>query len=127
MRLGARSPVFFHSEHRMIPWLREARPDPLVEIHPQAAKKHGIENGMWVYIETPRGRIRQRAKLTAGIDSRVVAAEHGWWLPEIGAPDHGWDSHNIDLLTDNDPSTYDRAMGATNLRALMCRIYPAEE
>jgi len=124
---GARSPVFFHSEHRVVPWLREAHPDPLVEIHPEAAKSHGIENGSWVCIETPRGRIRQRAKLTAGIDPGVVAAEHGWWLPEVSTPGHGWDSYNVDLLTDNDPRTYDRAMGATNLRVLMCRICPAEE
>ena len=35
---GRRSPVFFHSEHRMIPWLRELDPDPIVEINPQTAK-----------------------------------------------------------------------------------------
>ncbi len=30
---------------------------------------------MW--IETKRGKIRQRAKITTGIDPRVIAAEHG--------------------------------------------------
>ncbi len=34
----------------MIPWLREIRPDPIVEIHPDTAQKHGIEEGHWVYI-----------------------------------------------------------------------------
>jgi len=123
---GARSPVFFHSEHRMIPWLREIRPAPIVEIHPEAAERHGIRDGDWVFIESPRGRVRQQAKLTIGIDPRVVAAEHGWWFPEIKTPDHGWQESNINLLTDNDPKGYDVAMGATNLRVLMCKIYPAE-
>jgi len=124
---GARCPVFFHSEHRMIPWLREIHPDPIVEIHPQTAEKHGIKEGDWVFIESPRGRIKQRAKLTTGIDPRVVAAQHGWWFPEVKTPDHGWDKSNINILTDNDPAGYDVAMGSTNLRVLLCKIYRAEE
>ena len=124
---GARSPVFFRSEHRMIPWLREIHPDPIVEIHPQVAEKHLIKDGDWVFIESPRGRTKQRAKLTTGIDPRVVAAQHGWWFPEIKTPDHGWDRSNINILTDNDPKGYDVAMGATNLRVLMCKIYAAKE
>ncbi|MFC1864344.1 molybdopterin-dependent oxidoreductase [Chloroflexota bacterium] len=124
---GARSPVFFHSEHRMIPWLREIHPDPTVEIHPQTAAKHGIKDGDWVFIESPRGRVKQRARLTNGIDPRVVAAQHGWWFPEVRTPDHGWDKSNINILTDNDPKGYDSAMGSTNLRVLLCKIYPAEE
>jgi anaerobic selenocysteine-containing dehydrogenase len=122
---GARSPVFFTSEHRMIDWLREIVPDPIVEIHPEVAGKLGINNGQWVFIESPRGRIKQRAKLTTGIDPRVVAAQYGWWFPEIKNPGHGWQESNVNMLTDNDPSGYDSAMGADNLRVLMCKIYPA--
>ncbi len=124
---GARIPVFFHSEHRMIPWLRAIHPEPVVEIHPTVAKKHGIEEGNWVYIESPRGRVKQRAKLTVGIDPRVVAAQHGWWYPEVKTPDHGWNRSNINILTDNDPTGYDESMGSTNLRVLMCKIYPASD
>jgi anaerobic selenocysteine-containing dehydrogenase len=123
---GARSPVFFHSEHRMIPWLREIQPNPIVEIHPEVADRHGIKDGDWVFIESPRGRVKQRAKLTAGIDPRVVAAEHGWWFPEVKTPDHGWKESNINILTDNNPEGYDVAMGSTNLRVLLCNIYPVE-
>ena len=122
---GARTPVFFHSEHRMIPWLREIHPDPIVEIHPETAQRHGIKDGNWVFIESPRGRIKQRARLTSGIDPRVVAAEHGWWFPEIKTPDHGWKESNINIVTDNAPEGYDVAMGSTNLRVLLCKIYPA--
>lgn len=124
---GARTPVFFHSEHRMIPWLRELHPDPIVELHPDTAKKHAIKEGDWVYIQSPRGKIKQRAKLTVGIDPRVVAIQHGWWFPEVKTPDHGWKESNSNILTDSDPNGYDRAMGASNLRVLLCKIYPAAE
>ena len=119
---GPRSPVFFHSEHRMIPWLREVHPDPIIEIHPQVAEKHGIREGDWVFIESPRGIIKQRAKLYPGIDPRVVCIQHGWWFPEKKDPGHGWDQSNSNILTDNDPEGYDVSFGATNLRVLMCNI-----
>ncbi len=122
LNAGLRTPTFFHSANRMIPWLREIRPDPLVEIHPETAEKHGIEEGDWVYLESPRGRVRQRAKLNDGIDPRVVVAEHGWWYPEIKDPGHGWDVSNINILTENDPKTMDPVMASTNLRALLCHI-----
>ncbi|MBI4296096.1 MAG: molybdopterin-dependent oxidoreductase [Chloroflexi bacterium] len=124
---GARTPFFFHSEHRMIPWLREIHPDPIIEIHPDTAARHGIKDGDWVWIESPRGRVKQRARLTTGIDPRVVAAQHGWWFPEIKTPDHGWDKSSINIITDNDPAGYDVAMGSTNLRVLLCKIYRVEE
>ena len=67
---GARSPGFFHTENRQVPWLRELERDPVVEIHPDTAKAKGIRQGDWVVIESPRGKVRQRAKLFAGMDPR---------------------------------------------------------
>jgi anaerobic selenocysteine-containing dehydrogenase len=127
LNAGLRTPTFFHSANRMIPWLREIRPDPIVEIHPETAKKHGIENGQWAYIESPRGRIKQRAKLNDGIDPRVIVAEHGWWYPEIKDPGHGWDISNINILTDNSRESMDPVMGSTNLRVLLCNISPCND
>ena len=121
---GRRLPGFFHTENRQLPWLRELHRDPVVEIHPEAARKEGIEEGDWVILESPRGRIRQRAKLFAGMDPRIVSAEHGWWFPERKDPGHGWDESNINLLTDNTYEACDPAMGATHVRTLLCRISP---
>ena len=58
---GMRLPGFFHTENRQVPWLRELHPDPTVEIHPDTARKESIQNGEWVIIESPRGKVRQRA------------------------------------------------------------------
>ena len=122
---GLRIPTFFHSADRMNPWLREIRPNPIVEIHPETAVRHGIAEGDWVFIESPRGRVKQRAKLNNGIDPKVIVAEPGWWYPEMKDPGHGWDISNINILTDNSHESMDPVMGATNLRALLCNISAA--
>ncbi len=121
---GKRLPGFFHTENRQAPWLRELHRDPTVEIHPDAAAKEGIQDGDWVIIESRRGKVRQRAKLVLGRDPRIVSAEHAWWFPENKDPGHGWDESNINILTDNALETCDPAMGASNVRTLLCRIYP---
>lgn len=121
---GPRQPGFFHSENRQIPRLRELHKDPIIEIHPIAAAKEGIEDNDWVRIETTLGTIRQRARLTSGIDPRVVSAQHAWWFPEIKDGSHGWDLSNINVLIRNDYENCDPAMGATHMRCLLCRIYP---
>ncbi|MCF8039976.1 MAG: molybdopterin-dependent oxidoreductase [Desulfohalobiaceae bacterium] len=127
LNAGLRTPTFFHTANRNQTWLREIRPDPIVEIHPLTASKEGIAEGQWVWLESPRGRVRERAKLNDQIPPRVVVAEHGWWYPEIKETGHGWDISNINLLTDNAYETLDPAIGATNLRVCLCRISPVSE
>jgi anaerobic selenocysteine-containing dehydrogenase len=122
---GGRIPFYFNSEFRQLAMLRKAHPDPRVEIHPETARRSGIANGDWVKVRTRRGEIRQRARLTDGIDPRVVHVEHGWWFPEDPGPDHGVWKSNANVLTDNGPP-YDPAMGTYQLRALLCRIDPVD-
>jgi anaerobic selenocysteine-containing dehydrogenase len=124
---GRRQPGFFHTENRQLPWIRELHREPVAEIHPETAKKEGISNGDWMVIESPRGKVRQRAKLFEGIDPRVIGAEHAWWFPENKDPGHGWDESNINILTDNAYDACDPAMGATSVRVLLCRIYPQDK
>jgi anaerobic selenocysteine-containing dehydrogenase len=121
---GRRSPVFFHSEHRMIPWLRELDPDPIVEIHPQTARDIGIGDGEWVYIENDRGRVKFKAKVTPTILPQVVSAAHGWWLPETEGREpnlFGTWQHNINNLTSMGNQARS-GFGGTNYRANLCRI-----
>jgi len=112
-----------HSCNRQIDSLRRARPDPLVLIHPKTAGKAGLVKGEWAYIETKRGRIKQKVALDNSIDPRIVAAEFGWWFPERGAVDmYDWADSNINILTDDQPP-YNREIGSTNLRGILCRVY----
>jgi anaerobic selenocysteine-containing dehydrogenase len=123
---GSRIPFFFNSEHRQLPVLRKARREPRAEIHPDTAARFGIANGAWMWIETRRGRIRQRASYAPAIDPRVVNAEHGWWFPEEPGPEHGVWKSNVNVLTDNGPP-YDPQMGTYQLRGLLCRVARVEE
>ncbi|MBI3376654.1 MAG: hypothetical protein HY017_33485 [Betaproteobacteria bacterium] len=74
-------------------------------------------------METLRGKIRQKARVTGEIDPRVIHVEHGWWFPEEEGPEHGVWKSNANVLTSNGPP-YDPAMGTYQLRALLCRIAP---
>jgi anaerobic selenocysteine-containing dehydrogenase len=118
---GARAKVFFHGEGRQIPSLRRVNPDPLVEIHPGTADSLSIKERDWVWIETPKGRIRMRAKFNDGIAPDVVSAQHGWWFPEEAPPDYGWKRSNVNLLF-GDENGYDPETGSESLRSTLCRI-----
>ncbi len=122
---GARSQYFFHSEYRQIPSLRRRHPDPKVDIHPDTAKKYDIAEDDWTWIETVRGRIKQRANITERIDPRVIHVQHAWWFPEDPAPEYGVFKSNANVLTSMDPP-YDPAIGTYQLRALLCKISKAE-
>ncbi len=122
---GGRISFFFNSEHRQLDKLRKAQRDPVAEIHPETAARFGIVKGAWMWIETPRGKIRQKVKITDGIDPRVIHVQHGWWFPEQPGPEYGVWTSNANLLTSNQPP-YDLAMGTYQLRALLCRVAPAD-
>ena len=80
---GKRSFEFFHSEWRQPETIsRQLHPDPMFDIHPDAAAKYGIIDGDWVWIENQMGRMKQRARLNPTLDPRVISTEHGWWFPE---------------------------------------------
>lgn len=117
----------YHSEHRQIGiGTREVHPDPIVEIHPETARGSGIGDGDWIWIETRRGRIRQKARLTTAIHPRVISVQHGWWYPEKPGEEpylHGTFESNANMLTLEEPETLDPMTGAWTNRALLCKIY----
>lgn len=124
---GRRVVSFFHSEHRQIPHLRAQRPDPLVEIHPDTARKYGIEDGDWVWIENDLGKCRQRAKITRVTDPRVVMADHGWWFPE----EDGEAPHLFGALKSNPCQLIRFNPGKSGFggayKCSLCKIYKVKE
>ena len=117
--------AYRHSGGRQISSLRSSHPGPVIIIHPETASKLGVENGDWVYIETKRGRIRQKADLSTGVDRRVVVVDHAWWFPERGETElFGWADSNYNVLT-NDKPPFNREVGSFNIRGLACKVYRA--
>ena len=122
---GRRIPVYFHSEHRQLPWCREMWPAPRIEINPQDAARLGIEQGDWVWIENDNGKIRQVADLYHGIAPGTVNLEHQWWFPELNQADKGYDLCGCNCLVTTGKGYQDRISGTSYLRAYPVNIYKA--
>ena len=120
---GRRIPVYFHSEHRQLPWCRELWPVPRIEIHPQDAAKLGVKQGDWVWIENENGKIRQTVDIYEGIKPGVVNCEHQWWYPELDQPGHGFELSGVNCLVFR--NVQDRHCAATYLRSYPVNIYKA--
>lgn len=123
MTTGRRIPVYFHSEHRQLPWCREQWPAPRMEINPETAASLGIEQGDWVWIESKWGKVRQTADLYYGIAPNVINAEHQWWYPELDQMGKGFDLSCINVCVDR--NAQDPIFGSVNIRAYPVKVYKA--
>jgi anaerobic selenocysteine-containing dehydrogenase len=130
LNTGGHFMPFFHSEYRHPGiGMRERHPEPLMDIHPETSGKLGIGNGDWAWIETRRGKIKQKARLNEGILRNVVNCEASWWFPERPAAEpsvHGVFDSNANVLTANGEEFLDPMTGGWANRALLCRVYRAE-
>ncbi|MBR2522328.1 MAG: hypothetical protein IKE61_04300, partial [Coriobacteriales bacterium] len=82
MTTGSRKYTSFHSEHRQVDILRRIDKWPVVEVHPETAKKYGLQDGDWAEISNMFGRAKAKVVITPIVDPRIVNATHGWWFPE---------------------------------------------
>lgn len=105
---GPRVNMFTHSQYRNVSSLRRKMPEPLIEINIETAKGLGITDGDMVKLESPRGEIKLKAKVTDDIHCQVVCIQHGW------------DEANANLLTDN--MDRDPISGFPAFRSVLCRV-----
>ncbi len=119
--ISAKSRYYLLSSYRWVEKLREKRPHPIVEIHPETAAAHGIGDGDPVVIETRYGSITQVARVTDIVHPRVLSAALGWWFPE-GDPSSQfeWQKSNFNMLTSI--GKLGREFGTPNIKNLPCRI-----
>jgi len=119
--ISAKSRYYLMSSYRWVDRLREKRPRPAVEIHPDTATRHGIADGDEVVIETRYGEVTQTACVTDIVHPRVVSAALGWWFPEGDPKDQfDWKRSNFNMLTS--VGKLGREFGTPNLKNLPCRI-----
>ena len=120
---GRRIPVYFHSEHRQLPWCRELWPVPRMEINPVDAEALGLEQGDWAWIESPWGKVRQTVDIYYGIEPGTINAEHQWWYPELNQAGGGFELSCINCLVDR--TCQDKYNGSANVRTYPVKIYKA--
>ncbi|MDH7478940.1 MAG: molybdopterin-dependent oxidoreductase [Syntrophomonadaceae bacterium] len=119
--ISCKSRHFLHSSYRWVERIRQKEPHPFVEIHPETAAAHGINDGDNVVIETRHGRIVQVARLTDSVLPQVICAAIGWWFPEGDASEQfEWRKSNFNMLTSIEK--LGREFGTPNLKSLACRI-----
>lgn len=109
---GARSLYFTHTQHRNIGELKKGSPEPYAEIHPNTAKKFGVEDGDVITVESNRGQIRVKALLTKDMREGVVSIPHGWSR-----------DGNVNILTD--VHLREPIMGYPQMKSQLCTIRKA--
>jgi len=114
---GLKLAEFTNSRFRTLPSLRRIHPNPFVEINPLTAKEIGVKNKDWVFVESPRGKIMIKAKLTRAVHPKVVMVTHGWnQICEDGQTDNN--------LTDDIQRCPISA--ATGNRSFLCKVYKVQ-
>jgi len=110
---GTRELAFTHSRHRNVDRLRKLVPYPEVEINTGGAKDLGIADGDRVVVESPRGSIKLKAKVSDDIHPKVIS------IP------HGWDETNVNFLTDDE--VRDPISGYPAFKSVPCRVLKDQE
>jgi anaerobic selenocysteine-containing dehydrogenase len=116
---------FCDEQHRNIPRLRRAVPEPFVEIHPTTAQANEIIEGDWVFLETKTGEVKLKAKFNDSLHPQVVATIYGWWqacqeLKLTGHDPFSENGANTNLLIPN--SDNDGISASVAHRGQRCRI-----
>jgi anaerobic selenocysteine-containing dehydrogenase len=109
---GARPQGFVHSQLHHIPQLLKQEPEPLVDIHPQDANRLKIEDGDKLKIETPKGRIVIKAKISNVVRPGLVRIAWGW----------GELIHDCNLNELTDDTVRDPLTGTPSNRCFMCNV-----
>ena len=105
---GARLMEYKNRSLQNLSRLRKRMPEAVVEIHPQSAGKYNIGDRDMVIVETKRGSIEIRARVTEDI------------MPGVISIPFGWAQGNVNILTDDAPAC--RESGYPALKSMLCRV-----
>ncbi len=122
---GSRFMPMYHSEQRQIEKARKMRPDPLITLNPETARKLNLAEDEWVKVETLHGSARMRLAVSDTVNPRMADADHGWWFPEREEAEpnlFGVFESNANLLCPDGPEFCSPEIGSWPHTALMCRI-----
>jgi len=73
-----RPSVFIHSTLQNLEYNIQVYPENNCYINTETAKKLGVKNGDYVYVESPVNKIKVKAKVTEGIRPDTVCVDHGF-------------------------------------------------
>jgi cysteine desulfurase NifS len=114
---GARPHTDFRSQHHGIKGLLEDNPEPTVELNTIDAGNRDIKSGDLVSVETVRGSVPFRARVTEDIAKGCIECNMGGGGP-IGPLE--WQERNVNDLTDI--NNYDEISGFPVFKALLAEV-----
>jgi len=114
---GARPHTDFRSQHHGIEGLVKDNPEPTVEMNSIDAKKRHILGGDLVEVQSPRGNVLFRARITDNIVQGAIECNMGGGTA-VGPM--AWKEWNVNELTDL--SKYDKISGFPVYKALLCDV-----
>ena len=127
---NAKFTTFIHSQQRALSSLRKVSPQPTADIHPETAARYGISDKEWMMVESPRGAMKVKARVTTNIIPNVICCQHGWWqdCKELRLP--GYDPYansgaNVSTLIGSELT--DPVSGSLPHRSYLCRVRSAAE
>jgi anaerobic selenocysteine-containing dehydrogenase len=117
LNTGARLQSAFRSQHLNIPGLLKLQPKPQVLMNPVDAEARGILDGEKVWVESPRGKVGVRARVTDDVMTGQVELNVGGGSP-IQAEE--WRDANANYVTDFE--NRDPISGFPVYKALLCQV-----
>jgi len=115
LKLGVRT----HTRYRTLTSLNVLDPFPIVELHPETAKKLGITEDEEVVVESPRGSVLRKASISEVTDPRVVFLTHGWGQP-YGYLKSSPINTSVNIITDNE--ALDPECTSVGIRSFLCNV-----
>ncbi len=114
---GGRTRYDFRSQHHGVKGLIDQHPEPLLTMNSEDASARGIRDGDMVWVETPRGKLNYRARVTENMAVGAVDAEMGGGGP-LGP--EAWQRCNVNELTDLE--SFDPISGFPIYKTLLCQV-----
>ena len=111
-----------HSRTQNNPWLREIKPDGPLVIHPDTAKKYGVQDGDDVWVESSFGKVKATVKATKRMHPEVVGVQWGWGHSALGENAKGRGAYNEAALR---PTKADALSGQSLHKEACVRIRKA--
>ena len=108
---GARTRAFINSQFRQVARIRLLEPEPLVRVHPDAARAAAVSHGQRVAVVSPVGRVELRLAVTTDV------------RPDVAVMPAGWEEANANLLIDG--NRRDPISGFPAFRSGVCRLEAA--
>jgi anaerobic selenocysteine-containing dehydrogenase len=122
---NGRLPFFHHTTLRNNPEIRSIYPVPELWINPDTATLYGVSQGDWIWVESQRGKIQAKARVTGGIPPRVVYMERFWNPETLNTKTHGWREMNVNVLSKN-TGPFNDVCGTYTLRGYLVRVKKAD-